>query len=155
MNMKWIVFGLVLVLGLMAVFFVALGGVTGQRLDPASQYGPNPVLPLPQQSLIPVLNPPKAIGWAAGAMPVAAEGLEGTAFASRLDHPRWLYTLPNGDVLVAESNGPRMPRGLEAGSSSSFKVRPERAYRAQTASRYCAMRMGMALQRCARSSWMV
>jgi glucose/arabinose dehydrogenase len=122
MNMKWIVFGLVLVLGLMAVFFVALGGVTGQRLDPASQYGPNPVLPLPQQSLIPVLNPPKAIGWAAGAMPVAAEGLEVTAFASGLDHPRWLYTLPNGDVLVAESNGPERPEDAKGIRGWIFKL---------------------------------
>ncbi|MBL0346754.1 sorbosone dehydrogenase family protein [Candidatus Villigracilis affinis] len=75
-------------------------------LPPSSGYGPNPELPEPNQRLIPVVNPPNAIGWADGEKPVAAEGMEVTAFASGLDHPRWLYVLPNGDVLVAESNAP-------------------------------------------------
>ncbi len=74
--------------------------------NPLVGYGPNPELPPARQPLIPVLNAPKAIGWPRGAKPVAAQGLQVNAFASGLDHPRWLYVLPNGDVLVAETNGP-------------------------------------------------
>ncbi len=72
-------------------------------------YGPNPELPPARRPLVPVLNAPNAIGWAEGQKPVAAEGLEVTAFATGLDHPRQLYVLPNGDVLVAETNGPERP----------------------------------------------
>jgi glucose/arabinose dehydrogenase len=69
-------------------------------------YGPNPELPPARQPLVPVLNAPDAIGWSEGQKPVAAEGLEVNAFATGLDHPRQLYVLPNGDVLIAESNAP-------------------------------------------------
>jgi glucose/arabinose dehydrogenase len=56
--------------------------------------------------LIPVVNIAPAVGWRAGGTPAAADGLTVTAFARDLDHPRWLYVLPNGDVLVAESAAP-------------------------------------------------
>ncbi len=69
-------------------------------------YGPNPQLPEPQEQLIPYVNVAPADGWAAGEMPTAAQGLSVNAFASELSHPRWVYVLPNGDVLVAESNAP-------------------------------------------------
>src|SRR5689334_437905 len=78
-------------------------------LPPESGYGENPTLPTPDQRLIPVLNAPNATGWSEGQKPVAAEGMEVTAFATGLDHPRWLYVLPNGDVLVAETNAPERP----------------------------------------------
>src|SRR5688500_12117240 len=68
--------------------------------------GPMPVLPPPSTSLIPVVHVVTAKGWPAGGKPVSAAGTAVTAFASGLDHPRWLYVLPNGDVLVAETNGP-------------------------------------------------
>ena len=68
--------------------------------------GPAPTLPPPQQSLIPSVDIAPAIGWQEGELPVAAAGLAVNAFASGLDHPRWLYVLPNGDVLVAETNSP-------------------------------------------------
>ena len=68
--------------------------------------GPNPTLPPPRTSLIPVVKVARAVGWPRGATPVAAEGLRVNAFATGLDHPRWLYVLPNGDVLVAETSGP-------------------------------------------------
>ena len=58
MNIKSLVFNLIVLLGLVVVVVAALGGFGGQTLDPASGYGPNPVLPPPRQSLIPVLNPP-------------------------------------------------------------------------------------------------
>ena len=71
--------------------------------------GPTPKLPEPNKTLIPTVNIAPAIGWAAGATPVAGKGLKVTAFAEGLDHPRWLYVLPNGDVLVAETNSPPKP----------------------------------------------
>jgi glucose/arabinose dehydrogenase len=51
----------------------------------------------------------KAKGWAEDATPTPAAGTSVVAFARGLDHPRWLYVLPNGDVLVAESNAPPRP----------------------------------------------
>ncbi len=71
--------------------------------------GPHPVIPQPNGSLIPLVNYVKAKGWPAGAKPIAAEGNSVVAFATGLNHPRWLYVLPNGDVLVAETNAPPRP----------------------------------------------
>ena len=72
-------------------------------------FGPNPVLNAPQKKLIPTVNIAPAIGWPEKAKPTAAAGVSVMAFAQGLDHPRWLYVLPNGDVLVAETNSP--PKG--------------------------------------------
>ncbi|ALK99083.1 sorbosone dehydrogenase [Massilia sp. WF1] len=69
-------------------------------------FGPNPALPAPEHSLIPTLNIAPAEPWPQGTHPTPAAGLAATAYASGLEHPRWLYVLPNGDVLVAESNKP-------------------------------------------------
>ncbi|KAB0496722.1 PQQ-dependent sugar dehydrogenase [Pseudomonas vancouverensis] len=71
--------------------------------------GPSPKLPPPIKTLVPTVNIAPAIGWPAGAKPVAASGTQVAAFAEDLDHPRWLYVLPNGDVLVAETNAPPKP----------------------------------------------
>jgi glucose/arabinose dehydrogenase len=71
--------------------------------------GPHPTLPAPQKTLIPTVNIAPAKGWPAGLKPVPAAGTAVAAFASDLDHPRWLYVLPNGDVLVAETNSPPKP----------------------------------------------
>ncbi len=71
--------------------------------------GPDPVLPAPNPSLFPTVNTAKISGWGDSATPVAAPGLAVVAFARGLDHPRWLHALPNGDVLVAESDGPPRP----------------------------------------------
>lgn len=71
--------------------------------------GPSPQLPEPNKTLIPTVNIAPAIGWPAGMKPTAAAGTQVTAFAEGLDHPRWLYVLPNGDVLVAETNAPPKP----------------------------------------------
>ena len=75
--------------------------------------GPSPTLPAPNKTLIPTVNIAPAVGWAQGTKPVAAQGLQVQAFAEGLDHPRWLYVLPNGDVLVAESNAPAKPDGSQ------------------------------------------
>ena len=79
------------------------------RLSILAGTGPNPTLPEPNKTLLPTMNIAPAQGWAPGATPVAASGTSVNAFASGLDHPRWVYVLPNGDVLVAESNSPPKP----------------------------------------------
>ncbi len=77
----------------------------------AAGYGPNPTLPAPQHELIPTVHIARARGWPAGSSPGVAKDLRIQAFAQHLDHPRWLYTLPNGDVLVAETDAPPKPEG--------------------------------------------
>lgn len=88
---------------------VISGCGTAARLPVTAGTGPSPALPDPSITLIPTVNVVKAIGWPANAKPEAAEGLAVNAFATGLDHPRWLYVLPNGDVLVAETNAPKRP----------------------------------------------
>jgi glucose/arabinose dehydrogenase len=68
--------------------------------------GPNPVLPEPTRTIIPTINVMEARGWDEGAHPQPAAGFAVKAYAVGLTHPRWLYRLPNGDVLVAETNAP-------------------------------------------------
>src|SRR5688572_11947835 len=79
------------------------------KLPESAGFGPQPTLPSPTSTLFPTVKIAPAKGWPAGATPVAAAGLAVNAFAMGLDHPRWLYVLPNGDVLVAESNAPPRP----------------------------------------------
>ncbi|WP_051246379.1 PQQ-dependent sugar dehydrogenase [Metapseudomonas resinovorans] len=78
--------------------------------------GPNPQLPAPNTTFIPTVNIAPATGWAPGTTPVAAPGARVNAFAEGLQHPRWLYVLPNGDVLVAESAAPNAdkPAGIKS-----------------------------------------
>jgi len=103
-----------------ALALVACG--TESRLDPAAGYGPHPPLPEPSRSLFPTVNVADAAGWPAGRTPVAAPGFRVQAFASGLSHPRWIYRLPNGDVLVAESNAPPKPEGLDDGAGGGFRA---------------------------------
>jgi len=77
-------------------------------------YGEQPELPPPDTRPVPTLGLARAVGWSAGEKPEAPEGFAVTAFATGLDHPRWLYRLPNGDVLVAESNTPAGSRHCKA-----------------------------------------
>ena len=76
------------------------------RLPFAAGTGPQPELPAPRGALIPTVNIAPAVGWPAGATPLPALGTRVVAYAQGLAHPRWLLVLPNGDVLVAESNAP-------------------------------------------------
>jgi glucose/arabinose dehydrogenase len=79
-------------------------------------FGPSPTLPAPQNSWLPMVNIATATGWPAGGKPVAAQGMAVHAFATGLDHPRTLLVLPNGDVLVTETNAPPKPddtRGIK------------------------------------------
>ena len=89
---------------LFAILLAACGGPA--RLPLAAGTGPSPQLPPPEQALVSAIKVAKAEGWPPNTTPAAAPGLKVNAFATGLDHPRWLYTLPNGDVLVAETNGP-------------------------------------------------
>ncbi|WP_314407952.1 sorbosone dehydrogenase family protein [Pseudomonas kuykendallii] len=88
---------------------VALVGCEKATLPIADSYGPQPRLPEPASSLLPTVNIAKARGWAEGQTPVAAQGLQVRAFAQGLDHPRTLLVLPNGDILVAETDAPPKP----------------------------------------------
>ncbi|MFP0198911.1 PQQ-dependent sugar dehydrogenase [Pseudomonas sp. PHC1] len=96
------------------VFVIMLaGGLTAcgesSSLQVSDGTGPSPKLPEPNKTLIPTVNIAPAVGWPAGAKPTTAAGTQVAAFAENLDHPRWLYVLPNGDVLVAETNAPPKP----------------------------------------------
>ncbi len=79
------------------------------KLPVAAGTGASPTLPEPNKTLLPTVNIAPAQGWADGAKPTPAAGTQVSAFAAGLDHPRWLYVLPNGDVLVAETNAPPKP----------------------------------------------
>src|SRR5262245_56064950 len=79
------------------------------KLPLSAGVGPDPTLPEPNQTLIPTIEIAPAEGWPAGATPAPADGTKVVAYAQGLDHPRWLYVLPNGDVLVAETNAPERP----------------------------------------------
>ena len=72
-------------------------------------FGPQPVLPAPETQLIPTVNVAPVQRWTTAQRPFVAAGLAVQAYARDLDHPRWLYVLPNGDVLVAETNAPPKP----------------------------------------------
>ena len=102
-----IVLGLLVLVGVGIV--VWLGWPDKARLDVAAVTGQRPTISKPRSQIIPTVKVAKAVGWPAGAKPTPAAGLTVERFAEGLDHPRWLYRLPNGDVLVAESNSP--PRG--------------------------------------------
>lgn len=91
----------------LAASLVACGETSNLRVEDGT--GPSPKLPEPNKTLIPTVNIAPAVGWANGAKPIAAPGTQVAAFAEGLDHPRWLYVLPNGDVLVAETNAPPKP----------------------------------------------
>jgi glucose/arabinose dehydrogenase len=98
----------------------------GPALPESAGIGPHPTLPAPNQTLIPTIDIAPAKGWPAGGTPTAAAGLSVGAYASALDHPRWLYVLPNGDVLVAETNAPPSPdnnKGIKGWFTKRMKKR--------------------------------
>jgi glucose/arabinose dehydrogenase len=99
----------VLSIACLSVLLAACGDTA--KLPEQASTGPNPPIPEPNISLIPTVNIATATGWPNGEKPTAAAGVAVAAFANGLDHPRWIYVLPNGDVLVAESNAPKRPAG--------------------------------------------
>ena len=103
------------------------GCASSARLPVSAGTGPDPTLPPPDKSLIPLVHVVDAKGWPEGARPVAAEGTAVAAFARDLDHPRWLYVLPNGDVLVAETNAPPRPEDNKGIKGFFFKMFQKKA----------------------------
>jgi glucose/arabinose dehydrogenase len=103
--------------GITALVVVLLGacGETS-KLPPNGGVGPSPTLPEPTRTLLPTVNIAPAKRWSADQLPAPAQGLRVIALARELDHPRWIYVLPNGDVLVAETNAPpkEPPSGIRA-----------------------------------------
>jgi glucose/arabinose dehydrogenase len=87
-------------------------------------------IPEPDRRLIPTINIAPAKGWPSGETPRAASGLSVEAWAAGLNHPRWLYVLPNGDVLVAESNAPRESTGGGQGDQGLCILPPINFFRA-------------------------
>lgn len=99
------------ILGLVILACIGAGGVYFYSQEsatvPVSEgYGPNPTLPAPNPRPIPTVNVAQAIKWPDGVTPIVASGLKVNVYAKDLAHPRWLHVLPNGDILVAETNGP-------------------------------------------------
>ncbi len=105
-----------LVIGALAS--IALAGCgESSLLPPDADKGTQPTLSEPRKTLIPTVHIAPASGWTDGSLPQAAPGLFVTAFGTGLQHPRWVLGLPNGDVLVAESNAPPKPedgKGIKA-----------------------------------------
>ena len=81
-------------------------GAPATKIASVLGWGVKPLLPAPEPQTLPKVKPAKAIGWPQGKSPTPAEGFKVTRFAAGLDHPRWLLVLPNGDMLVAESDAP-------------------------------------------------
>ena len=98
------------IVGFIAVPLVACGEQS--KIAEEQSFGPNPTLPPPNPTLIPTVNIAKAKGWPQGIQPQAAQGLAVTAFATGLAHPRTVLTLPNGDVLVTETDAPPSEEAL-------------------------------------------
>jgi glucose/arabinose dehydrogenase len=97
-------------LTLAAALGLGLAACNEEAKVPIAQgHGPNPTLPEPVKSWIPTINLSKAVGWTGDAKPTAANGMQVVEFAGGLDHPRRVYTLPNGDVLVVETAEPPKP----------------------------------------------
>jgi glucose/arabinose dehydrogenase len=111
------------ILALSLLTFLAAACGDTARLNIAQSTGPAPALPPPVRSPIPTVQVADAVGWPAGATPVASAGLAVTAFATGLDHPRWLLVLPNGDVLVAETAAPTPPPQYEEHSLKATFMR--------------------------------
>src|ERR1700728_2938120 len=93
-------------MALVAALALTLAAYADEQFDIQSQIGPNPVLPAVQQYLFPPMHLSSVVGWKNGETPTVAAGLKIEALTTGLQHPRSLYTLPNGDVLVVESKAP-------------------------------------------------
>ena len=102
-----IVLGIIVLIGIGIVAWLAWPDTARLSVDQVA--GARPTIETPREQTIPTVDIAKPVGWANGAKPSVAPGLAIQPFASGLDHPRWLYQLPNGDVLVAETNSPPRP----------------------------------------------
>ena len=105
----------------LAVALVAVACGEISQIPESETWGPNPKLGDVQHPLIPTVNVAEAQGWPEGGQPTAPQGWKVTPFATGLSHPRWLYVLPNGDVLVAESNKPQSQEKEKSSIRSFFE----------------------------------
>lgn len=110
MRKHILIFGGILILVAAAILFY-MTRPDRARYEVEAVMGHAPKIAAPRTQTIPTVKVAEAIGWPQGRTPVAAQGLTVQAFASGLDHPRWMYRLPNGDVLVAETNSPPREEG--------------------------------------------
>ena len=110
-----------------AIVLVLTGCAASSQYPILESYGPQPRLPEPKSSLLPTVNIAPAKGWPTGTMPTPAAGLKVQAFAAQLQHPRWLYVLPNGDVLVAETDAPPKPDDSKGIKGKIMKLVMKRA----------------------------
>jgi glucose/arabinose dehydrogenase len=106
---------------------VVPGCIPCRAATATNEYGPSPELNAPTKSIVPTLRIAKAKGWNDGAKPQSAVGTAVTVYAGNLQHPRWLYVLPNGDVLVAESEAPPKPDDSKGLSGKLHKLVMKRA----------------------------
>ena len=127
MNRRTVLFVIAAIVVIAAgAVWILIRGDTAKLPETASQ-GVSPTLPAPVKRLIPTVHIAPAKGWPAHAKPTPATGLAVDAFATGLQHPRWLYVLPNGDVLVAESDGPPRPEEGKGIKGLVYKTVQKRA----------------------------
>ncbi len=105
LTMREVIFAFLLFM----IFFPLSACAERATLPYGADMGANPTLVEPQASFPPTVHIAPAKGWSGTGKPIAAAGLAVNVFASDLAHPRWIYVLPNGDVLVAETNAPAKP----------------------------------------------
>jgi glucose/arabinose dehydrogenase len=124
-NFRYRRAGQIAALALLCVSTAALTARSADTFDPMTQVGPNPVLPPLQQYLMPPMHLAKVVGWKEGETPTVAPGLKIEPLAQGLEHPRSIYVLPNGDILVVESKSPdvqpiRRPKDIVMGWVESW-----------------------------------
>lgn len=117
---KKLLIALPILIVIAALFGVWLFTHEKAEIDFAATVGPRPKIGEPDETLVPTISVAKAVGWKAGEKPVAAGGLTVARFAEGLNHPRWLYILPNGDVLISESNSPPRDEKNGGGGVTGF-----------------------------------
>ncbi len=110
-----------------AIMLAFMGCAPSSKHSIMESYGAQPTLPKPKSSLLPTVNIAPAKGWPTGTMPTPAAGLKVQAFAAELAHPRWLHVLPNGDVLVAETDAPPKPEDSKGIKGKIMKLVMKRA----------------------------
>jgi glucose/arabinose dehydrogenase len=115
-----------LLAGLVAALMLTACGDSSKLPEQAS-LGPTPTLPEPTETLIPTVHIAPAKSWPEGTRPVPASDLRVTLYAGGFDHPRWVYVLPNNDVLVAESNAPERPEDGKGIKGFVMKIMMKRA----------------------------
>jgi glucose/arabinose dehydrogenase len=115
------------VLAAVASLAIVTVACSSAQLPFSAGVGPEPQLPPAQKELVPTVHIAEATGWPEGARPAAAPGLAVAPFAKGLNHPRWVYVLPNGDVLIAETNAPERPEDEKGVKAKVMKLAMKKA----------------------------